>query len=121
MTPNEILAVLRAERQRAGLSLGRLAVEHGVSVATVRSHEAGERAMSTAQLVEHASWFGLEVVLLPKSDGGLFQRGYDHCRAQVAQLLGLGAAADGPRPGAVDWDAALGDAHDEIERESTDA
>lgn len=129
MTPNEIRALLRAERLRAGLSLQGLADKHGVKQPTLRSHEVGDRSMHLGQLVEHAGWLGLEVVLLPADGGGreLFQRGYDQAVAQVAELFGLPVDAEAmrrhnqPRPGAVDWDAALADAYDETEQESTDA
>lgn len=123
MTPEEILTRLRHERHRAGLSLQKLADEHGAHVATVRSHEAGERAFTLASLVEHAGWFGLEVVVRPDAAGepDAYQRGYDRAVAQVAELFGLSVTGEqmrnAGRPRAADWDAALADAYDEIGRE----
>lgn len=119
MTPNEILARLRAERQRARLSLQALADQHGAHQATVRSHESGERAFTLATLVEHASWFGLEVVLRPaaSSEPDAYQRGYDQAVTDACGAWGVRTDDLDEQRSAVDWNTVLPDAYDEIDQE----
>jgi transcriptional regulator with XRE-family HTH domain len=121
MTPHEILDRLRQERLRAGLSLQQLADRHGAQQPTVRSHEAGERALTLAQLVEHAGWFGLEVVLRPvdASAPDAYQRGYDQAVVDACKAWGVRTDDQEDPRRVVDWDAALDDAYDEIEQENT--
>ncbi len=90
---NAILRQLRDARHHTGLSLQSVADKHGAHVATVRSHEAGDRAFTLPGLIEHASWFGLEVIVRPQGDGkgqaGDWQAGFDHAVTQIAELFGL--------------------------------
>lgn len=119
MTPQQILRVLHDARKNAGLSYQQLSDKTGVPGVTIRSHETGERQLHLDQLVEHASWFGLEVLLLPAGDGGQYQRGYDQAVTQVAELFGLpidaAAMRNAGKPRAVDWDKVLDDAYNEAD------
>lgn len=124
---NAILQQLRHERNTTRQSIQQFADKHGVHAATVRSHETGDRAITLAGLIEHAGWFGLEVVLRPTGSQAddAYQRGYDQAVAQVAELFGLPVDAEAmrrhnePRPAVVDWDKALDDAYAEVTEETT--
>jgi transcriptional regulator with XRE-family HTH domain len=121
MTPGEILQQLRDARRDAGLSLRQLAEQHGTNAPVVRSHESGERAITLNALAEHASWFGLEVVLRPagSQEADAYQRGYDQAVADACKAWGVRTDDDGAQPRVVvDWDAVLDDAYSEIDQES---
>jgi hypothetical protein len=125
VTPNEILRQLRDARHTTGLSLQRTADLHHANTGTLRSHEAGERAITLTALVEHASWFGLEVVLRPAGaqEPDAYQRGYDQAVTEACKAWGV-RTDDEPAPDArrvVDWDTVLDDAYSEIRQEANDA
>jgi transcriptional regulator with XRE-family HTH domain len=125
MTPGEILQQLRDARRDAGLSLRQLAEQHGTNAPVVRSHESGERAITLNALVEHASWFGLEVVLRPagSQEADAYERGRLDAIARMCLAVGVTQVNAAPTTASgfkvtVDWDKVLDDAYSEIEEES---
>jgi hypothetical protein len=96
---NEILRQLRDARHRAGLSFQQLADKHGGAAPTIRSHEVGDRAFTLPGLIEHAGWFGLEVIVRPRGEGpgqaGDWQAGYDQAVADACGAWGVRTDSDG--------------------------
>jgi len=90
----ELPALIHAQRTRAGVSQRTLALELGVSCATVSNLEAGTRP-DLGTLIALAAWLGIPLAWFapesPEADG--YRRGWDDCTESVTAALKRGGSS----------------------------